>query len=462
MEHIENLIRGLDPVRAEDRATTGPDTGSVPGTDPSRAVVNPVTPIPLAVPLAATDDDDDGVFSDDRPVVVPLSRRRRVVVVLAGAAAAATVAGAIVVGTTLGAQGPMPAATTEPAPIPEATTPVDGAPTPTSEPTAEPTGDATGEPTGEPGAEPTGVPTGPPADVGCRPQDVDRLMEQGSDFSSYTPWTTNPQFYPVIGCTDEWMSMDMTDEGYAAEGKDGGNAWYFIAKRVDGQWVIDTDTYGAVLKWEFLMEDPNGTPQELMDQRFIEAGIPVELREELVGAGPTAEELVRGLDNPELGLRYQIPLAWGIVDGPDGVDLVNTAGTPVITLQRARESGIGGACQEASVPWREVRSIPVSIDTPSGPVSARFALRIFEGAQVVGATGLVLATDPTSGEGCMLYNVISSTEVGLLALTNEFQLSPHTEGSGTVFASVADAEQYAGSAEFDALAAIAESLVITD
>ncbi|PVE15370.1 hypothetical protein [Arthrobacter sp. Bz4] len=419
MDRIENLIRGLDPVRAEGRANGAADSQP-----------------------ASEADEDAGVFSDDRPVVVPLARRRTVVLVLAGAAAAAAVAGAIVVGSSMGVQGPLPAGTTDPEPAPKPTT--------------------VGEGTADPAPEPTAVPTGPPADVGCQPQDVDRLMEQGSDFASYTPWTTNPQYYPVIGCTDEWMSMELTEEGYAVEGKDGGNAWFYIAQRVNGQWVIDLDTYGAILRWEFLMEDPNGTPQELMDQRFIEAGIPVELREELVGAGPTADELVRGLDAPELGLSYRIPLGWGIVDVADGYNLVDTTGNVVSTLMRSRESGIGGACSEPPVPWREVRSVPVSIDTPSGPVSARFAVRVFEGKQLVGASGLVLSTDPTSGEGCMVYNAISTPAVGLLSLTSEFRLSPHEEGNGTVFESIADAEAYAGSAEFDALAGIADSIIITD
>ncbi|WP_026553109.1 hypothetical protein [Arthrobacter sp. H20] len=450
MDRIEDLIRGLDPVRAEDRAKT--ESAVDPATDPATDTDAEV--IAAFRPVTAADDDDTGVFSDDRPVVVPLVRRRPVVLVLAGAAAAAAVAGAIVVGSTMGVQSPLPAGTTDPAPIPKPTTAGEG--------TADPAPDPTGDPTVDPVVEPTVVPTGPPADVGCQPQDVDRLMEQGSDFASLTPWTTNPQYYPVIGCTDEWMSMEMTEEGYAVEGKDGGNAWFFIAKRVDGQWIIDPDTYGAILRWEFLMEDPNGTPQELMDRRFIEAGFPVELREELVGAGPTADELVRGLEARELGLRYQIPLAWGTVDVAGGVDLVNTAGTPVATLQRSRESGIGGTCTEAPVPWRELLSVPVSIDTPSGPVSARFALRVFEGEQLVGATGLVLADAPSSGEGCMLYNAISTPVVGLLSLTSEFRLSPDEKGNGTVFPALADAETYAGSAEFGALVAIAESIVITD
>ncbi|MHA7156021.1 hypothetical protein [Arthrobacter sp. TMN-50] len=458
MDRIEDLIRGLDPVRAEDRA------GRPPAISPATNLAAETDPEVITAfrPVTAADEDDARVFSDDRPVVVPLVRRRPVVVLAGAAAAAAAVAGAIALGSTMGVQSPLPAGTTDPAPRPNPTTVGDGTDDPAPEPTGNPTVDPVAEPMAEPAPDPTGVPTGPPADAGCQPQDVELLVEQGSDFASLTPWTTNPQYYPVIGCTDEWMSMDMTEEGYAVEGKDGGNAWFFIAKRVDGQWIIDPDTYGAILRWEFVMEDLDRTPQELMDQRFIDAGIPVELREELVGAGPTADDLVRGLDAPELGLPYKIPLGWGIVDVAGGYNLADTSGNVVTTLLRSRESGIGGACTEAPVAWRELRSVPVSIDTPSGPVSARFTLRVFEGDQLVGATGLVLADAPSSGEGCMLYNAISTPAVGLLSLTSEFQLSPYEEGNGTVFPSPADAEAYAASAEFDALATIADSIVIRD
>ncbi|WP_035748189.1 hypothetical protein, partial [Arthrobacter sp. CAL618] len=91
MDRIENLIRGLDPVRAEGRANGAADSQP-----------------------ASEADEDAGVFSDDRPVVVPLARRRTVVLVLAGAAAAAAVAGAIVVGSSMGVLGPLPAGTTDP------------------------------------------------------------------------------------------------------------------------------------------------------------------------------------------------------------------------------------------------------------------------------------------------------------------------------------------------------------
>ncbi|MFD1848022.1 hypothetical protein [Arthrobacter flavus] len=162
----------------------------------------------------------------------------------------------------------------------------------------------------------------------------------------------------------------------------------------------------------------------------------------------------------DMGLTVEVPAGWDLVAGAQGLDVLNPAGEVVSNLQRSAEGGIGGACAEPAVPWQEVRALPVSVDTPNGPVNAKFVLRVFTGDRIVGTTALVLADDPTAGEGCMLYNVISSAEVGLLSLTNNFQLSPY--GEGRQFESLSDAEAYAGSAEFDALAAIAESIVITD
>jgi hypothetical protein len=195
-------------------------------------------------------------------------------VIVAGAAAAAAVAGAVVLGGSLGAEEPLPAASTDPTPTLEPTQDATAEPSPSPEPSVEPT------------VEPSGVPTGLPADEGCRVQDVDRVMEEGSDFMSLTPFAANPDDYRVIGCTDDWMAMELTDAAYEANPQDGGNAWFHIARRMDGQWLFESAGYSLIVKWDFLPVVEGRTPQEAMDQQFIDAGIPVELRPELVGDGP--------------------------------------------------------------------------------------------------------------------------------------------------------------------------------
>ncbi|WP_323961394.1 hypothetical protein GC088_06090 [Arthrobacter sp. JZ12] len=397
------------------------------------------------------DENEQQAFSDDRGTVVPLQRRRRVAAIIAGAAAAAAVAGAVVVGGTLEAPNPLPAASTDPTPSAAPSEEATGAPSPTPEPTADPT------------AEPTGVPTGPPADEGCRVEDVDRVMEQGSDFMSLTPLTTNPSDYVVVGCTDEWMALEMTDEANEASQLDGGNAWFYIARRVDGQWLLDTNSYGTILKWDTYVHPEGFTPQELMDQRFAAAGIPVELREELVGEGPEMSDLRNLHQLTDLGLVFETPGDWEVLPASQGVDLVNAEGTKVANVQHSNASGLGGACVQDAVAWEEIGAVPVSVTGTGGvEIAARFTLRIFDGNPRLATPALVAAHEPTSGESCMLYNVISEPATGLLALATSFTLSPHEAGNALEFASRAEAEAYADSEEFAVLAEIAESLVVTN
>ena len=459
MDRIENLIRGLDPVRAERESSDSPtEIIALPADDGHQepgATMN-TEPIDSGY-IADRESGNDGndAFSDDRPVVVPLRRRRRTAMILAGAAAAAVVAGAVVVGGSLGTESPLPAGTTDPAPSVEPTQEATADPSPSAEPTA--------EPTAEPGVEPSAVPTGPPADEACRVQDVDRIVEQGSDFMSLTPWTTNPEYYPVVGCTDNWMVMELTDEGYAADPKDGGNAWFYIAQRVDGQWLVDTNTYGTVLKWDTHVHPEGLTPQELMDQRFIDAGIPVELRPELVGEGPSMSELRETHQLMDLGVVFETRGDWDVVPASQGVDLVNAQGTKVANLQHSNESGIGGACSQAPVSWQELGAVPVSVTVPGGAeVPARFTLRVFEGDPFLAAPSLIGADQPASGESCMLYNVISGPGTGLLALTTTNMFSPYEQGSALEFSSMAEAAAYAESEEFAQLAEIADSITVTD
>lgn len=433
MDRIEKLIRSVDPLRADKGASD-----------------SPTEIIPTVIGTNPESESAHEAFSDDNPVVVPLRRRRKTAaMVLAGAAAAAVVGGAVVVGGSLGAESPLPAASNEPTPslTPTPSTPAD--PTPSVSPTAEETA--------------AGVPTGPPADEGCKPQDVDVIVEQGSDFMSTTPLTTNPEYYPVVGCTDNWMVMELTEEGYAANPRDGGNAWFYVAQRIEGQWLTNSDTYGTLLKWDTHVHPAGLTPQELMDQRFIDAGIPVELRPELVGEGPTTSELRETHQLIDLGVVFETRGDWDVVPASQGVDIVNAEGEKVANLQHSNASGLGGTCSQEPVPWEELGGVPVSVTVPGGAeVDGRFALRVYDGDPLLAAPSLIAADQPTSGESCMLYNVMSGPGTGLLALTTTFALSPYERGSALEFGSIAEAEAYVLSNEFAQLAAIADSITVTE
>lgn len=287
MDRIENLIRGLDPVRAERESEDSPtEIIAFPadaGDRKTEPTMNTET-IGNAYKTGNDPEQENDAFSDDRPVVVPMRRRRRMAAFVAGAAAAAAVAGAVVVGGSLGTEAPPPAATTDPTPTVEPTQTIEPSQEATADPSPAP--EPTPDPPTEPGAEPTGVPTGPPADEGCRVADVDRVTDQGSDFMGLTPFAANPEHYEVVGCTADWMAMEVTDEGFEANPQDGGNTWFYIAHRVDGQWLVELANHSTIVNWDFLPVPEGSTPQEAMDQQFAQVGLPVELRPELVGEGP--------------------------------------------------------------------------------------------------------------------------------------------------------------------------------
>ena len=465
MDRIENLIRGLDPVRAERESSDSPtEIIALPAGNGQQEPGVTMNTEPIdSLPIVGRETGNEGndAFSDDRPVVVPLRRRRRTAMILAGAAAAAVVAGAVVVGGSLGAESPLPAGTTNPAPSVEPTQQRTADPSPSAEPTA--------EPTAEPSVEPSGVPTGPPADEGCRVQDVDRVMEQGSDFMSLTPFAADPSHYAVVGCTDDWMAMELTDAGFEANPQDGGNAWYYVARRVDGQWLVETAGYSALTKWEFLPVVEGSTPQEVMDQQFIDTGIPVELRPELVGDGPGASEAgaLREIVQADMALQFELPEGWSTMGAAVSpvreVGVTNADGDPVMTITRTFESGIGGACSGDPVPITEISSTPVTLQLPSGTaLDTKFVYRVIETADgVYGSAALVLATEPASGNYCMLYNVISTPEMGLFSMASALMIGPDSLGSLHNHANLEQAQAYVESAEFEEMLAIAQSLEIT-
>ncbi|MFF2842264.1 hypothetical protein, partial [Paenarthrobacter sp. NPDC057981] len=75
-------------------------------------------------------------------------------------------------------------------------------------------------------------------------------------------------------------------------GLDGGNVNYSLARlQNDGRFLTDfAQLWSTVRSWDFLAFDVRdgryATVQEAMDDQFATYGIPVRLREQLVGSGP--------------------------------------------------------------------------------------------------------------------------------------------------------------------------------
>jgi len=142
--------------------------------------------------------------------------------------------------------------------------------------------------------QPAGPPaTGGPAAGECTPANIDIQRHD-------TVWAIMPipaaeqQYYTVLGCAEGWLAYSISDEGIRVAGLDGGNAWYSLARlQNDGRYLTDfAQLWATVHNWEFLAfyvrDGRYATVQEAMDDQFATYGIPVRLREQLVGPGPAA------------------------------------------------------------------------------------------------------------------------------------------------------------------------------
>ncbi|WP_369745251.1 hypothetical protein [Paenarthrobacter sp. AMU7] len=102
------------------------------------------------------------------------------------------------------------------------------------------------------------------------------------------------QYYTVLGCAEGWVAYSISDDGIRAIGLDGGNAWYNVGKlQANGRYLTEFgQLWASIYNWESLgYAVQNGqfaTVQQGMDKEFADKGIPVRLRTQLVGAGPTA------------------------------------------------------------------------------------------------------------------------------------------------------------------------------
>ncbi|MHA7277672.1 hypothetical protein ACX80O_14300 [Arthrobacter sp. Hz1] len=404
MDPIERLIRGIDPFRTETLFR---------GADHEREPESPIF------------SDDPG---EPGSTVVPLNRRRRWAVTAAVTAAAAAVATGVVIGGNFGATSPLPA--DEPDPVATGSTTPSSKPTPTTTVPTPTTPVAAGSPLA------TYTPFGEGGDAALLTGTL--VLEDGCLYIEASDTTRVLAYFPdtAVSWSDGVLSFFGTDYELGQEISVGGGGSIVPGPVENPTSFFAPETCEPDSQWTVSQVPPSPLDVPSPD--------------------PTREPYPAA----DMGLSVEVPADWKIVEAAQGLDILSPSGEVLSNLQRSVEGGIGGACLETAVPWQEVRSIPVSIDAPAGPVDARFVLRVFTGERFVGTSALVLVDDPTSGTACMLYNVISNAEVGLLSLTNNFQLSPYEVGRE--FASLAEAEEYAGSAEFDALAAIADSIAIRD
>ncbi|WP_454811435.1 hypothetical protein [Paenarthrobacter nitroguajacolicus] len=271
----------------------------------------PHVPEPGTIPGVLTGRSH--VFSDD-PNVVSLAehkRRRSGWVGTAGVVlAAAAVVGAVVVAGNLAPQSaPAPATTDTPTVTATPTATPSPSPTATPTPAAIPTAEATQVPTPTIPAVATTAPVAPPVPApttvpptiaappgpaagACTVDNIDKQRQDQAPAIKPIP-AEYQQYYTVLGCAEGWLAYSISDEGLRAQSLDGGNAWYRIAKlQNNGRYLDDYgQLWSSVYNWEFqtyaVQNGQYATAQEAMDKEFTDKGIPVRLRAQLVGPGPT-------------------------------------------------------------------------------------------------------------------------------------------------------------------------------
>lgn len=281
-------------------------------------------------PEPATAERQDPEGPQDPDSVRPFPQRRRVWQAVGAIVAAAAIVAAIVIGMNLGNREPLPGESSSP-------------PATTGGATQEPT-DGTAQSTGTPGTETPGTanssilkmtptPSVTPAanaaecdltGANLAPPNVD-LNPGITELINSSPW-----LYTVVGCTPEYAIAVASNALIAALQADGGNAFYQMFQRVDGQWT-QLDPARNILIY---LEGQDGDFATVMDERFAQAGYPEGLRAELLPSDPLEGDAAfpefTSEESTSLDGRFQglIPSGWRYEQTPDASaeNIVNAEG----------------------------------------------------------------------------------------------------------------------------------------
>ncbi|WP_223985576.1 hypothetical protein [Arthrobacter sp. NicSoilB8] len=259
---------------------------------------------------------EPGEFSDSLPrnvfsLAARKHRRARLAGVLTLAAAAVTAG--ILVATNLGSltTAPEPASTV--AGLGTASSTATPTPTPTPTPTATPTPSTSASST-------------PKAAVGHGECTKENLTSNWEMFQKVRP------VIELVGCSAGWMGMVAAAANDAPEPSPGDSFW--IASLVNGTYVFDnTDPSSSISSWRQANLNNDGlTAERSMDKEFADKGIPVGLREALVGVPEAGSLAARGIKTYSYGsagytLAFNYPAAWRLVDSSESIALSNGPGT---------------------------------------------------------------------------------------------------------------------------------------
>ncbi|MGG5173016.1 hypothetical protein ACQR35_12715 [Pseudarthrobacter sp. J1738] len=475
MDRIEELMKAARPNVADPKL---PAAGTVPGAQaPLGGAVVPDevgsksrfgTESPDAAPEHLGEVSTGSV---DELELARARRKRGTLRAIAAVVAVAAAAAAVVIGLNLAPLQPKPS---------PATNPNSASPSPT----------ASSSPSTSAAALTTGG-------VACTVENIDeRMNTQNPQNTPIAP--ANQGYYKVLGCADGWLAYEISDAGVRAMKLDGGNAWYMIAKVSNGRFLHDSAAdWSTVLNWEFqAMNNSVGadgkqlTAQEAMDAEFTAKGIPVQIRQSLVGKGPgagasatpTGTATTKKYSGANGVVSFQYPSDWTVAPstganggGATGAGAVNltvkdAAGKEMAKLSYGGEvGGLGGACGPERYPYSvldfEEMNLPYNADVPAS-VTPRFTYRAVEqSGKVYGTLGLTTTTAGTDGTTCMFYNVVNgptaTSRIYSFADVFEYSASAPADPALHTFNSMNEAQAYMLTPEYQQLRAMLTSLKIT-
>lgn len=130
--------------------------------------------------------------------------------------------------------------------------------------------------------------TPPPAVPACSINNIVPLESRtGNAFPRFVQ--SNPGDFAVLGCAGNWLAFEITETGskrLSEQGADGGNAWLYYAYLQDGKYLFSDEN--LTFRWEFTGNPESTTAERIadMESQLVKIGVPVGLREALIGNPP--------------------------------------------------------------------------------------------------------------------------------------------------------------------------------
>jgi hypothetical protein len=279
------------------------------------------------------------------------------------------------------------------------------------------------------------------------------------------------------------MGMIAAAANDAPEPSPGDSFW--IATLVNGTYVFDDeDPSSSVPSWsEANRNNDRLTAEEYMDKEFVDKGIPVGLRESLVGAPEPGSLAARGIKTydywaTDYKVSFTYPAAWQLADPSESLALGNGPGTSLtdstgknvakLALSDAVDWSAGACLNNA--PYKVLDSVPM----PGLPVDAaapaqgtpRFVYVAMtsaanDGGPVQAGIGITNRIAGQDGIGCVLDLAVAGPgDLAFYSFGSRRPLGGPTHGLYN-FQTLEEAADYAKTQSYEDLKTVITSLTFT-